>query len=70
MTTDAMKQLYGVDTVIRFTLVGEVNYWSGRSIRVWDGGLGLAGKFLITNDTHTWSEASYITQVNLKFMEL
>ena len=70
MTTGAMKQLHGVDTVIRFTLVGEVNYWSGRSIRVWDEGLGLAGKFLITNDTHTWSGASYITQVNLKFMEL
>ena len=70
MATGAKKQLHGVDTVIKFTLVGEVNYWSGRSIRVWDEGLGLAGKFLITHDTHTWSGSNYTTVVDLKFISL
>lgn len=70
MTTGANSQLHTVDTEIKFTLLGEINYWSGRSIKVWDEGLGLAGLFLITSDTHTWSGSSYTTMVNLKFISL
>ena len=70
VTTGASSQLKTIDTEIRFTLLGEVNYWSGRSIKVWDEGLGLAGLFLITSDTHNWSGSSYTTTVNLKFISL
>lgn len=70
VTTGATKQLHGIDTIIKFEVLGEVNYWSGRSVMVHDKATGLDGQFLITNDNHIWTPKSYTTTLNLKYMGL
>ena len=52
MTVGATEELKTVEKYIKLTVLGEVNYWSGRSITVKDNLTGLNGKFLITNDSH------------------
>ena len=66
----ANKQLKQIETIIKFEVIGEVNYISGRSVMVHDTATGLDGEFLIVNDSHIWQKGEYITTLNLKFMGL
>ena len=70
MVTGAKSQLHGVDTDIDFEVMGEVNYWSGRSVMVHDSATGLEGQYLIINDTHNWSGGKYTTKLKLRYMGL
>ena len=70
MTVGATEELKTVEKYIKLTVLGEVNYWSGRSITVKDNLTGLNGRFLITNDNHVWQGCKYTTDLELKFMEL
>ena len=66
----ANKQLKPIETIIKFEVIGEVNYIGGRSVMVHDTATGLDGEFLIVNDNHSWQKGEYITTLNLKFMGL
>lgn len=70
MTTGATLELKTVEKDIKFTVLGHQSYWSGRSVDVVDPVTNLNGKFIITNDLHTWVDGKYTTQLELKFLEV
>lgn len=70
MVTGAKLELKSVEKNIKFTVLGHQSYWSGRSVEVVDPVTNLNGKFIITSDTHIWSGGKYITQLDLKFLEV
>lgn len=55
---------------ITMTAIGDKNCLSGYSVTVKDAATGLAGKYWIKTDKHTWQGETYMMDLELSFEQM
>lgn len=61
----ASSMLTSIEKSVSVTCLGHISLISGYSVKIFDTATGITGKFVITSDSHEWSNGQYFTQLDL-----
>lgn len=68
--TVASNMLKGIDKCIEISTIGNVEYRTGRIVKIQDSATKIEQLFDITGDSHTWNNSHYETKLVLDVVEI
>ncbi|MBS5317732.1 MAG: hypothetical protein KHY44_15255 [Clostridiales bacterium] len=68
--TVASNMLKGIDKCIEISTIGNVEYRTGRAVKIQDSATKIEQLFGITGDSHTWNNSHYETKLVLDVVKI